>query len=242
MNPNAYIEMSKDESNHWWFMGRREICKTIIRKITNAENLKILEVGCGTGGNLDFLSGFGNVSAFEMDPVALSLAKQKNPNCNILQGSCPSNIPYASEKFDLICLFDVLEHIEDDEETLKILKNMLKENGVLILTVPAYQWLYGPHDKFLHHKRRYTLTKLCELAKFAGLKTSKASYFNTFLFPIAAIARVKDKLSSNEQSTGTNKPQNLINKFLYAIFSMERHFLKRINFHFGVSIIGVFTK
>ncbi len=234
--------MSKEESTHWWFMGRREICKSIISTIDNSKNLKILEVGCGTGGNLLFLNDFGEVSAFEIEPIALEIAKEQYPSYRIVHGSCPSNIAFTSEKFDLICLFDVLEHIEDDRETLNLLKGMLSENGKIVLTVPAYQWMYGPHDEFLHHKRRYTYKRLSDLTTSVGLIRIRLSYFNTLLFPLAAIARIKDRLIGNKKNTGAKKPYKIINELLYIVFSREKHLLKYIDLNFGVSIIGIFKK
>lgn len=119
--------MSEIESLHWWYLGRRSIITSQLKKINLLSSSNILEVGSGTGGNLEMLSEFGKVFAFEKNTKALNISKSKNNHkkIKITQGSCPNNIPYCRTKFDLICLFDVLEHIADDKETLINLKKNL---------------------------------------------------------------------------------------------------------------------
>jgi 2-polyprenyl-3-methyl-5-hydroxy-6-metoxy-1,4-benzoquinol methylase len=124
MNKKSYKQMHEIESLHWWYVGRRLIITTQLKKIKFLSSSNILEVGSGTGGNFEMLSKFGKVYAFEKNTEALNITKSKNNHkkIRITQGSCPSNIPYSRIKFDLICLFDVLEHIADDKKTLINLK------------------------------------------------------------------------------------------------------------------------
>lgn len=240
MNPAAYLEMADTEAKHWWFIGRRAILSSLIKKLDLPQNSKILEVGCGTGGNLRMLATFGEVSALEMDATAREIASNKTNNLfDIRNGYCPGQIPFHDQRFDLICIFDVLEHIEQDTETLISLKQLLKKNGRILLTVPAYQWLYGPHDEFLHHKRRYTAKQLREKIASTDLQNLKISYFNTILFPLAAVVRLKDKLIGNHSTTGSSIPTSLINKFFTTVFSAERFLLDRFNLPFGVSLLCV---
>jgi len=239
MNPAAYLVMAETEARHWWFSGRRAILATIIGNLDLPQNAKILEVCCGTGGNLEMLAEFGEVSALEMDENARSIAAQKTNNrYDIRAGHCPDKIPFAEQRFDLICMFDVLEHIEHDTETLVALKQLLTPNGRLLLTVPAYQWLYGAHDEFLHHKRRYTAAQLYKKIVVTGLQPVKISYFNTILFPLAVMVRLKDKLFG-KPATGTSVPPALINKFFMTLFGAERFLLKHFNLPFGVSLLCV---
>lgn len=240
MDPSAYLEMAEVEARHWWFAGRRQILATMIGQLDLPKDARILEVGCGTGGNLQMLAGFGRVSAFEMDAVARAIASRKTAGLHdIRAGKCPDDIPFKEDRFDLICLFDVLEHIEQDAETLTTLRSLLTRDGCILITVPAYQWLYGSHDTFLHHKRRYSAKHLRLKLAAAGLRASKLSYFNTMLFPLAVAARLKDKLFRSTSATGTAVPPGAINRAFRTIFGSERFLLKHFNLPFGVSLICV---
>ena len=240
MNPAAYLEMAETESLHWWFLGRRAILSKIIESLNLSQDSKILEVGCGTGGNLQMLAKYGEVSALEMDANARTIALNKTNNLyDIRLGYCPNAMPFHDQQFDLICMFDVLEHIEQDTETLTALKKCLTKNGRLIITVPAYPWLWGAHDEFLHHKRRYTANQLRKKILVTGLEPIKITYFNTVLFPLAAIARLKDKLLGSHSATGVRIPPTIVNKIFTILFGAERLLLKRFNFPFGVSLLCI---
>lgn len=240
MNPAAYLEMAEVESRHWWFTARRSILAATIEQLQLPKTSNILEIGCGTGGNLDMLAKFGRVSALEMDSTARSIAEKKTKHIyEIKEGYCPGNIPFANQQFDLICLFDVLEHIENDIEALVAIKKLLNKEGRILITVPAYQWLYGTHDEFLHHKRRYTANELREKIFSAGLKIKRLSYFNTILFPLAAIARLKDKLFPGTSSTGSKIPLESINFVFCKLFGSEKYLLKHINLPYGISLICI---
>lgn len=238
MNPMAYLEMADTEFRHWWFCGRRVILAQMIGDLNLPSNSRILEVGCGTGGNLEMLAEFGEVHAIEMDDVAREMASRTTNNCcDIRAGHCPDQIPFSGRQFDLICMFDVLEHIERDTETLVAANKLLTNNGRMLITVPAYQWLYGAHDEFLHHKRRYSLKQLKGKIAEAGLKATKISFFNTFLFPLAVIVRLKDRLFGSKVAAGTAVPPAIINAVLRTVFGAERFLLKRFNLPFGVSLL-----
>ncbi len=240
MNPEAYVEMADTEARHWWFAGRRAILKSLVSNIDLPRDAQILEVGAGTGGNLAMLAAFGTVSALEMDKNARALAAAKTGGrFDIRAGACPDDIPFADKRFDLICLFDVLEHIEADVATLRALQQRLGSNGRILLTVPAYTWLWSRHDEFLHHKRRYSAGRLRATIAAAGLRVERLSYFNTLLFPLVAAARLKERILSPAGSGGRGIPHASINWLLREIFALERFFLPQWRLPFGVSLFAV---
>lgn len=240
MSPDAYLEMAATEDRHWWFAGRRSVLSALISRLDLPPQASILEIGSGTGGNLSMLSAFGRVSAMEMDKVARGIAMQKTEGrFDIRAGSCPSQIPFDGQKFDLVCLFDVLEHIEDDRATLAAIKALSAPGGRVLITVPAYRWMWSAHDEFLHHKRRYLASELKDKAQDAGFRIERLSYFNTLLFPLAAAVRIKDRLMRSSEASGTALPPSPVNATLRTVFGAERFLLDRFNLPFGVSLLAI---
>lgn len=240
MSPNAYLEMAETESRHWWFCGRRQILTRVLSSLALAKTVRILEIGSGTGGNLAMLAQFGAVSALEMDDTARTLAAQKTGGAfDIRAGHCPDQIPFTDKQFDLICLFDVLEHIPDDAATLAALPGLLAPGGQVVLTVPAYRWLWGAHDEYLHHQRRYSASELKKKITAAGFELETFTYFNTLLFPLAALVRLKERLAGNKQASGGAIPSEPINSVLKHVFALERYLLPYLRLPFGVSLLAV---
>lgn len=243
MNPNAYLIMAETEAEHWWFRARRQIFRHLIKGLRMPTIQNVLEVGAGTGGNLAMLSEFGAVHAVEMNEVARKIAINRTAGIfDVRAGSCPGAIPDFGKKFDLICLFDVLEHIDEDVETLSKLEKFLSQGGKILVSVPAYPWLWSNHDVNLHHKRRYTQRSLKEKVRKAGLTVTRISYFNTLLFPLVALLRLKDRLTKKANSDGTSIPPAGINWILFELFQVERFFLDRVSLPFGLSLFAVLDK
>ena len=154
-------------------------------------------MGCANGDNLEMLSKYGSVTAMESMHTAFERAKARNI-CDVYEGHLPDNIPDdINKENELIVMLDVLEHIENDSECLKVLRNWLKDSGNLLITVPAYQFLWTCHDELHHHKRRYTVGHLKQLLDNSGWHIKYISYFNFFLFPVALIERIKQKSQEN---------------------------------------------
>lgn len=240
MHPDAYREMADTEGRHWWFTGRRRILSSLIGQLPIPKPARILEIGCGTGGNLDMLAAFGQVSAMEADDGARAIAAEKTAGCfDIRAGRCPDEIPFAGQRFDLVCLFDVLEHIEEDVATLQAVGALLAPGGQAVITVPAYRWMWSAHDEFLHHKRRYSSAELRRKIDAAGLRIATLSYFNTLLFPFAAMARLKDRLLHRQRASGTGIPPPPVNRLFHAVFSAERFLVGRLRLPFGISLVAV---
>ena len=238
MEKDFYLQYASVEDKHWWFVARRRILQQVIRKLNLPTNAQILEAGCGTGGNLKMLSRYGQVSAMELDEIACQLANQRQVT-QVKRGSLPLNIPFNSEDYDLIVILDVIEHLDDDLSALEALYYKLKPGGYLLVTVPAYMFLWSEHDEINHHKRRYRLKELKQVVRKAGYQVNYGSYFNTILFPLIAIARGLSKLlpKQNQNSNDLKLPSKLVNKILQRIFASERYLINRFILPFGVSVL-----
>jgi len=240
MSPDAYIEMARVQETHWWFAARRDILRAQIRALDLPPDADILEVGSGTGANLDLLAAFGKVVALEMTAEAILLAQQRCHDIagrvRMQQGRCPQDLAALDRRFDLICLFDVLEHIDEDEQSLAALAGLLKPGGKLLVTVPAYSWMWGPHDVHLHHKRRYSRKSLTASCVRSGLAVSRVSHFNALLFPLAVMGRMWEKWM-NRTTAATQTPPAPLNTMLRKVFASERHLLRRMRLPFGLSLL-----
>ena len=241
MDADVFREMAVVQDRHWWFVARGRILAAIIGKLSLPPAAKILEIGCGTGGNLAVLSSFGRLSAMEYDDNARIIATGIGV-CPVVAGGLPEPVPFADGSFDLVCLLDVLEHIDDDEEALSRAGQLLGPSGRLLVTVPAYAWLWSEHDEAHHHYRRYTAKMLRQRANRANLVVEKLGYFNTLLFPVIAAARVIGKLSGRKGGSDAAMPSLWINRLLMKIFSFERHIVPGMMFPFGTSILAVLSK
>jgi SAM-dependent methyltransferase len=239
MDPTAYRQMAETEDRHWWFRGRRAVVSRVISGLGLPEKAEIAELGAGTGGNLAMLASFGAVSAMELDPTARAMAQQKS-GIEIMSGCLPHDIPLDAGRYDLVCLFDVLEHVEDDFGTLSAVKRLLRSGGKVILTVPAHQWLWSEHDALLHHKRRYSRRTLSAVIEKAGYKTRRMSYFNATLFPVAAAVRLFDRLRSHRKSTGAMVPPAPLNAAMAAIMEFESRLQQLRPLPYGLSLLAVF--
>lgn len=222
------------EAEHWWFVGRRRVLDALIRRLAPPTPARILEVGCGAGGNIPLLQTYGEVVALEPDDESRAYVASRF-GIQVDGGLLPNGLPYEPRSFDLICAFDVIEHVEDDAASIVALADLLKTGGVLLTTVPAYQWMWSHHDVLHHHKRRYTLKRYRQLFAQSGLTIETAGYFNSLLFPVAAALRLV-KRWRGDKSPDDAMPSPALNRWLTKIFSLEAPFAAAGLLPFGVSI------
>ncbi len=241
MDRAVFARLDALEDRHWWFTARRSILATLIEPLLkDVSDPTILEAGCGSGGNLGMLRGFGKVDAFEFDEMARNAAITKS-GMDIAFGALPNAVPYAQRRYDLIGLFDVLEHVEQDTQSLATLARRLKEDGKVVVTVPAFPFMWSKHDERHHHFRRYTRNSLNAVARDAGLKSVESHYFNSLLFP-AAIASRGVKMLTGSDKPDDQLPADGINRALTKVFGFERKLIRRIRMPFGLSLAAVFEK
>lgn len=232
-----YDRMRTLEADHWWFTGRRSVISAVLSDLRLPRNARILEAGCGVGGNIELLRRFGEVSALEPDAPSRAYVEART-GLAPSDGRLPDGLPYAPGSFDAVCAFDVVEHVDDDRGAVAALASLLAPGGRLVVTVPAFQWMWSRHDELHHHKRRYTKAEMVALLADAGLTPVKAGYFNTLLFPLAAAVRVL-KRALGVTTEDDRMPPRTINALLHWLFSLERGLAVKGGLPFGLSILAV---
>jgi SAM-dependent methyltransferase len=241
MDRLVFERMNQQEAVHWWFVARRDMIRTTIERLIKLPaGADILEAGCGTGGNIDMLMRLGHLDAFEFDTEARVIAAAKSGS-EVPFGALPDDIPFAGKTYDLIGLFDVLEHIEDDHATLANLGARLKPGGRILVTVPALPWLWSQHDVRHHHFRRYTRATLAKVATKAGLRVERSFYFNSFLLPVAVGLRAAKALTRSAAPDDT-LPGPLLNRALRRVFASERHLIGRLRLPIGLSVCAILAR
>jgi SAM-dependent methyltransferase len=240
MDRLIYDRIRELESDHWWFVGRRKVLRRLLRRLGPPAGARILEVGCGAGGNVPLLREFGAVAALEPDDESRAYASERL-GLAIDTGLLPDGLPYDPESFDLVCAFDVVEHVDDDAGSVRALARLVKPGGAILTTVPAYPWMWSHHDVLHHHKRRYLLPAYRALFEAAGLKVESATYFNTLLFPLAAVQRTAKRLLG-DNSADDAMPPTWLNKALAGVFSLEAPLAAGPGLPFGLSIAVIARK
>ncbi len=245
MDATLYEELHRVEQAHWWFRARRRIVWSLVERYAPGragQRLKICELGCGTGGNLVSMANKHDVIGVECSPHALELARQQLGD-RVIYGRLPNDIDLPTGCFDVVLLTDVLEHIDDDAASARTAVRLLKPSGIVVATVPAYQWLYSPRDRHHHHFRRYGQRQFAGLWRQADVETLMLSHYNTLLFPPAAAARLASKFLGNGNVAGDLAiPPRMVNSVLSRVMGSETHLLGRLPLLCGLSLICVVRK
>jgi SAM-dependent methyltransferase len=237
----VYDRMAELDERHWWYRARRDILADLIRrKIGLPKDARILEIGCGTGHNLEMLQRFGRADGIEIDPAARALAEQRLGRA-IGSAPLPELSGVEDGAYDMIALLDVLEHVEEDRAALESIARKLRAGGKILITVPAHPWMWSAHDEVNHHKRRYTRKSLRKVIGEAGLQIELLSWFNSLLFPLAAAARLAGRVTGNKDSDDKLPPRP-VNSLFETLFGLERYWVGRLPLPPGVSLVAIASR
>lgn len=240
MQQHTYSIMYEVEGKHWWFYGRRKIIEGFVERICHEigkRKSRILDVGCGTGANLQMLSQYGVAEGVDVSSEALDFCRARGL-AKVKQGAAET-LPYEDASFDLVTGLDVVEHLDDDVAGLAEMRRVLRARGRALIFVPAFMFLWGVQDDISHHRRRYTLRELKQKISAAGLSVERATYANiTFFLPIL-IGRLLMRLTRVRPSSENNINIGALNGLLGRILGAEGWWLQRMKFPFGVSIVCV---
>ena len=243
MQQHTYSIMYEVEGKHWWFTGRRRIIAGFVEKVCRdfgELRPRILDVGCGTGANLQMLGEFGAAEGVDVSADALDFCRTRGL-AKVKQGAAES-LPFADASFDLVTGLDVVEHLDDDIAGLSEMRRVLRPDGRAVLFVPAFMFLWGVQDDISNHRRRYTLPELKQKLTSAGLTIERASYANITFFGPILIGRVLMRLTGLRPASENNINIGALNGLLGRILGAESWWLRHMNFPFGVSIICVARK
>lgn len=242
MDEYLYKDLYDLEETHWWHKAKRDLTVSLIKKFAPVtKHLKIIDIGCGTGKNVEVFSRFGESWGIDTSPAAIAFCKKRGLSNIVLSEG--EKTPFENNSFDVVTMLDVLEHA-DDQKVIAEIKRILKPGGIVIANVPAYQFMWSQWDTVLHHKRRYTTETLKKLLVSGGFQLELVSFSQSFLlFPVYIIRRLKEiwyKNKTYESDFRTSFPgmHTLLSKFAL----IERSSAVRGKIPFGLSVVAVAKK
>jgi SAM-dependent methyltransferase len=244
-----YQEYFFFEQDNWWFVSRRRIFLALLRRCLPAgkRDLRILDAGCGTGINLEYLTEFGQVLGVDLSDDAIEFCRKRG-NDRVRKMDLRS-LAFEADEFDLVTLLDVVEHIDDDEAAIREAVRVARPGGLILVTVPAFPALWSDHDEVNHHRRRYRASALRQLVVSNGCEIVKFTYMNAFLFPIAYVVRTWQKLRRGISGPPAHPPRTdfvdyhpVVNGLLTAVFTAETPLVTTSGLPFGLSLLCLARK
>ncbi|HEX3432972.1 MAG TPA: class I SAM-dependent methyltransferase [Solirubrobacteraceae bacterium] len=241
MDRDYELQTHRAENRHWWYRGRRSVLERVIADLRLPARARILDAGCGSGRNMVEFARHGEVTGIELSPTSVGLARERGAG-DVVEGSV-LEMPFEADAFDMAASLDVIEHLEDDLQALRELRRVVAPGGSLLVTVPAYQWLWSGHDEINHHHRRYTRRSLQSVGEQAGWQQVRTTYFNSLLLPAAIALRVLDRFNrkTTESSLDLWVPPAPVNWLLERPLAIEAELIGRGGrIPAGLSLLAVF--
>lgn len=245
MQTLEYQKMATLEKSYWWYQGRLHLLGSLLGMyFPGGKVSRILEVGCGTGEITSFLTNYGSVTAVDVAAEAIRLTQARGVRDTILGDVNEIDLTTLSGMFDLVVAFDVLEHIQDDVETLRRIRLVLGGGGYFFISVPAHKFLWSEHDEALHHKRRYHSLEITRKLEDAGFTVVKKTYFVCLAFPAIMAYRLFGNLFGRSAYPQTSHVylSAPLNRFMISLLKMESSFIKKAGLPFGSTLVVVAKK
>ncbi|MEZ5066101.1 MAG: class I SAM-dependent methyltransferase [bacterium] len=249
MERSYYQEYFFFEQDNWWFVSRRHILLSVLRKaLRGRRDLHLLDAGCGTGINLDYLAEFGQVTGADFADEAIEFCRKRGRG-DVRQVDLRRMEGWADGEFDVVTALDVIEHIDDDCAVVRELVRVAKPGGLILVTVPAFPQLWSEHDEINHHQRRYRAQEVRSLLTGAGCDLLRTTYLNTFLFPLAWGVRTWQQFRDRLSGPRDHPPRTdfvdyhpVVNGLLTAVFTAETPLVTTIGLPFGLSYLALARK
>jgi SAM-dependent methyltransferase len=241
MDRDYELQTHRAEERHWWYRGRRKVLARAFAELDLPHPARILDAGCGSGRNMVELAPLGTVTGVELSDTSVTLARARAVG-EVIEGSV-LEMPFETDSFDLAVSLDVIEHLDQHLEALRELRRVVAPGGALLVTVPAYGWLWSGHDEINHHFRRYTRRSLQRVAQQAGWQQVRTTYFNSLLLPVAILLRALDRWSTKttESSLDLWIPPEPVNRLLELPLDLEAALIGRGGrIPAGLSLLAVF--
>jgi len=241
MDRDYELQTHRAEDRHWWYRGRRTVLEGVLGGLDLPAGTRILDAGCGSGRNMIELARYGTVTGVELSETSVALARERQ--CGEVVAGSVLEMPFPNHSFELAVSLDVIEHLEDDLTALREMRRTVAPGGALLVTVPAYQWLWSGHDEINHHHRRYTRRSLQRIGEQAGWQQVRTTYFNSLLLPAAILLRVLDRFSrrTTESSLDLWIPPEPLNWLLQRPLALEAALIGRGGrIPAGLSLLAVF--
>jgi len=240
MQSYLYDDLYELEDTHWWHLAKRRLVFALIHRYATREHPRILDIGCGTGKNIEAWSRLGFTAGIDIEPRAIAYCRKRGI-AHVRRGKAERSGLLRSS-VNVVTMLDVLEHT-DDTLVLPEIARILSEHGILIVTVPAYPWLWSTWDVVLHHRRRYTKNELCRTLSAYGLNPLYASYVFSFLpIPVIIVRLIKSRLPKNRYGSDFRLTSGVINRILYILSVLEQYVMRIVPLPLGTSIVCVAQK
>jgi len=244
-----YREYFFFEQDNWWFVSRRRILLSVLRTaLHRPHGLEILDAGCGTGINLDYLAEFGRVTGVDVAEEAIEFCRRRGHD-DVRRADLTRLDGWRDGEFDLVTALDVIEHIDDDRAAVREIVRVTRPGGHLLVTVPAFPGLWSDHDEVNHHQRRYRGREIRELLAANGCDIVRFTYINTFLFPVAWVVRTWQQARRRLFGPPAHPPRTdfvdyhpVVNALLLAVFTAETPLVTTTGLPFGLSALCLARK